>query len=121
MSKKFEDFLDLSLEDLESPPVLGLGKATSEDLPEREDTPTETSSPEQEAIDTIAERIIEELRDNENIKPKNWSDVLRGLELVLKFKHELHDRRKKGEQDLAYQALQEFKEVVDAFSKFESK
>ncbi|MCD6149066.1 hypothetical protein J7J18_06870 [bacterium] len=121
MSKKLEDFLDHSLDDLESPPVLGLGKAASEDLPKQEDIPSEVGSPEQEAIDTIAERIIEELRGNESIRPKNWSDVLRGLELVLKFKHELHGKHKKGEQDLAYQALQEFKEVVDAFSRFESK
>jgi len=122
MSKKVKDAFGLpSIEDIDIPPILGLGKSEVVDDPVEDFEEESSGLPEQEAIDTIAQRIINVLREDESIKPKNWGDILRGLELVLKFKHELHGKRKKGEEDLAYQALQEFKEVVDAFSKFKAK
>ncbi len=89
----------------------------------REEESPEESEPlvESDAIDTIADRIITALNQNDSIKPKTWNDVLRGLELVMKFRVELRGKNKKSENDLALQALQEFKEVVETFSRSNKK
>jgi len=96
--------------------VLGLGAQNLEDI-ELEEDESSSISAEGNAIDTIATRIIDALNQNDSIKPKTWNDVLRGLELVLKFRAELKGKQAKDEKDAAYQALEEFKEVISSFAK----
>ena len=96
--------------------ILGLGALPDEvesETPETEETP----SVEGTAIDTIAERIIDVLKEREDLRPTSWGEVLRGLELVLKFRTELRGKGSSNSDNTALDALREFKEVVKSFEK----
>ncbi|RLI41765.1 hypothetical protein DRO59_06045 [Candidatus Bathyarchaeota archaeon] len=40
------------------------------------------------AVDVVAARIKEALLSNPNLKPQTWMEVVKGLELLLKYKGE---------------------------------
>jgi len=64
------------------------------------------------AFTEIAKRVLDELRTNPKIKPTSWGEVLRGLELMIKFKQEFKPKKDDKSMEAAVEALNEFQNVL---------
>ncbi len=64
--------------------VLELGLASAPHKKTTNDEESSTGS----TVDVVATRIKEALLNNPNLKPQTWMEVVKGLELLLKYKGE---------------------------------
>lgn len=62
--------------------VLELGLASASQKKSTNNTENNTGS----TVDVVAARIKEALLANPNLKPQTWMEVVKGLELLLKYK-----------------------------------